>query len=125
MDNYGIMNYSGGRKMKILWKCSICSFVHEGEHAPITCPKCGVSQEKYVKLDDASTNVIRRSDFTNDLHMELVTLSMKMEILCNKGIEDALDPTCVVLFTKATQHAWEIKQMGKAELSSHLSKEKF
>lgn len=111
--------------MKKLWKCIVCGFVHEGKEAPLTCPKCGVTQENYVELDDVATNLIHRSDITNDLHMELVILSMKMEALCTKGIEDALDPTCVIVFSKAKNHVWEVKQMAKAELVSHLNKGKY
>lgn len=110
--------------MKKLFKCGGCGYIHEGETA-ITCPKCGAPAEMFTELDEVAATLIKRSDYTNDLHMELITLAMKMDALCTKGIEDALDPNCVIVFTKAKHHAWEIKQMAKAELAGHQSKGKF
>lgn len=111
--------------MKGLWKCSVCGYVHEGEEAPVNCPKCGAPQEKFEALSEDAANLIRRSDFSNDLHMELVKLAMKMDEICKAGIEDALDPTCVIVFNKTKDRAWEIKQMCKAELVAHVGKGKF
>lgn len=31
--------------------CSVCGYTHEGENAPERCPQCGVSGEKFNKVD--------------------------------------------------------------------------
>ena len=36
--------------MKKLFKCTVCSFIWEGEQAPDVCPKCGQPHDKYVEL---------------------------------------------------------------------------
>lgn len=108
-----------------LWKCSVCGYVHEGDSAPEKCPKCGVSADKFNELAQEDADKIYRSDKTNDLHMQLIRLSMKIDKLANKGIEDNLDPMCVHVFEVAKQHAWEIKQMAKAELAGHIAKGKY
>jgi rubrerythrin len=33
--------------------CTVCGYVHEGEHAPDSCPQCGASADKF-KLQDAN-----------------------------------------------------------------------
>ncbi|MGL5978200.1 MAG: rubredoxin-like domain-containing protein [Erysipelotrichaceae bacterium] len=107
-----------------LWKCSVCGLVHEGESAPENCPKCGATADKFVLLDEEAATKIYRSDRSNDLHMRLITLAMEMDAICKEGIEDNLDPTCVVVFNNTKKRAWEIKQMAKAELIGHNSKGK-
>lgn len=108
-----------------LWKCSVCGYVHEGETAPEKCPKCGVPAEKFAELPKEDADKIYRSDKSNDYHMQLIRLAMKMDKIASKGIEDNLDPACVHVFQTAKKHAWEIKQMAKAEIAGHLSKGKF
>lgn len=108
-----------------LWKCSVCGYVHEGENAPVKCPKCGVGADKFVEIVEEDAAKIYRSDKTNDLQMELIHLAMKMDKIARAGIEDNLDPTCVHVFELAKAHAWEIKQMAKAELAAHMGKGKY
>ncbi len=110
--------------MNQLWKCSVCGLVAEGEHAPEKCPKCGATADKFELLSEEAATKIYRSDFSNDLHMRLIDLAMEMDKLCDLGIEDNLDPTCVVVFKNTKKRAWEIKAMAKAELIGHNSKGK-
>jgi len=111
--------------MNKLWKCSICGYIHQGESAPLSCPKCGASQDKFHLLDEEATKKIYTSDRTNDIHAELIALSMKMAALCDEGITLNLDPACVSLFRKAKDASWVTKQSCKAELAGHMTKEKF
>lgn len=108
-----------------LWKCSVCGFVYEGDAAPANCPKCGVPAEKFMELSQEDAAKIYRSDKSNDLHMQMIRLAMKMDKLARAGIEDNLDPMCVHVFETAKKHAWEIKQMSKAELAGHIAKGKY
>lgn len=107
--------------MKKLFKCSICGFVSEGEAAPEKCPKCGAPADKFVELDSEASGKIYRSNRTNAIHMEVITLAEKMISLSQEGIEDNLDPKCVAVFTQAKNEAWTIKQRSKAEIVGHIS----
>ncbi|NLN63850.1 MAG: rubredoxin [Clostridiaceae bacterium] len=111
--------------MKTLFKCTVCNYVHEGDTAPDSCPKCGAPKEKFEQLSQEAADKIFTSDRTNDIHMELVQLSMRIVELCEEGIEIDLDPPCVSAFKKAKDEAWRIKQRSKAELVGHISKGKF
>jgi len=108
-----------------LWKCQVCGYVAEGDKAPEVCPKCGVSADRFDQIAEADAEKIYRSDKTNDLHMQLIHLAMEMEAAAKEGIEDNLDPGCVHVFEAAKHHAWEIKQMAKAELAGHMAKGKY
>lgn len=108
-----------------LWKCSVCGYVHEGDQPPVKCPKCGVGAEKFAEISEEDTAKIYRSDKTNDLQMKLIQLAMKMDKVARAGIEDNLDPNCVRVFEAAKAHAWEIKQMAKAEIVAHIAKGKY
>lgn len=108
-----------------LWKCEICGYVAEGEAAPERCPKCGAPKEKFVEMSEEDAAKVYRSDKSNDLHIQLIRLAMKMDKIARAGIEDNLDPGCVHVFETAKAHAWEIKQMAKAELAGHIGKGKF
>jgi len=33
------------------WKCTICGYVHEGEHPPEECPVCGAPKSQFVLLE--------------------------------------------------------------------------
>ena len=60
--------------MKELFKCSVCGYVHEGEEAPNACPKCAVGADKFEKLSQEEADKIYRSDRTNAIHMEIITI---------------------------------------------------
>jgi predicted nucleic acid-binding Zn-ribbon protein len=111
--------------MIMLWKCTVCGYIYEGEKAPDACPKCGAPAEMFTALTDEEIQKIVSSDRTNDIHMEIVTLAMKIELLAKEGIEINLDPPCAALFEKAKQEAWMIKQRSKAEIAGHVGKGKW
>ncbi len=105
------------------YKCSVCGFIGErGDHA---CPKCGAPADKFVKLSAEDSEKIYMSDRTNDIHMQIVSLAMKIAKLAEEGIEINLDPTCVSDFKKAKDEAWNIKQRSKAEIAIHASRGKW
>jgi predicted nucleic acid-binding Zn-ribbon protein len=108
-----------------MWRCLVCGYVHDGENAPKNCPKCGSPQDKFEKIAKEDENKILRSRFSNDLHMQLsAQLDVVLDI-AEAGIEDDLDPGCVVVFKKAKEEALIIKQMIKAEIGTHISKGKW
>lgn len=109
----------------MLWKCSACGYTHEGSEAPENCPKCGAPKEKFSALSEEDAKKVYDSDRTNDIHMEIVGLAMKIEKLAKEGIDINLDPSCVALFEKAHNEAWVIKQRSKAEIAGHISKGKW
>jgi hypothetical protein len=111
--------------VKSLFKCSVCSYVHEGDHAPEHCPKCGVGPEKFEKLSDEAVEKVYSSDRTNDIHMEIISLCDHLIELSTEGAEIDLDPACKKLFENAIQEAWVIKQRCKAELENHMKKGKW
>jgi predicted nucleic acid-binding Zn-ribbon protein len=107
-----------------MWRCGACGYVWDGEEPPETCPKCG-AKEKFVALDDKAADVVERSRFTNNLHMQLfATLEQVMDI-AEDGIDDNLDPACVKIFQRALEQAEFLQQSIKAELQGHVSKGKW
>jgi len=111
--------------MKKLFKCTICGFISEGEEAPEKCPKCNFEKEKFVELSSEDADKIYKSDRTNDIHFEIITLTDKIANLCKEGIKIDLDPNCVGAFEKAKNEVWTIKQRSKAELAGHMTKGKW
>lgn len=109
----------------MLWKCSVCGYTFEGENAPDACPKCGAPKEKINALSEEEAKKIYDSDRTNDIHMEIATLAMRIVELAKEGIEIDLDPPCVTLFEEAKNEAWIIKQKCKAEIEGHASRNKW
>jgi len=109
----------------MLWKCSVCGYVHEGSAAPDFCPKCGASKEKFNLLSEEDAKKILDSDRTNDIHMEIIKLAMRIKDLAKEGIEINLDPPCVALFKQAHDEAWVIKQRSKAEIAGHVGRGKW
>ncbi len=110
--------------MEKLVKCTVCGYVHQGD-APDKCPKCGVSADKFITLTEEQTKKLYDADRTNDIHAEIMSLSMAIADLAIEGIEIDLDPGCTKLFKQALDEAWVIKQRSKAELEGHMKKEKF
>lgn len=109
----------------MLWKCTVCGYTHEGDKAPDACPKCGAPADKFNALSDEDAKKVYASDRTNDIHMEIVKLAMKIEALAKEGIEIDLDPPCVALFNQAKDEAWVIKQRSKAEIAGHIGRGKW
>jgi len=109
----------------MLWKCTVCGYMHEGPDAPEVCPKCGQPKDKYVAMTDEEAKKVFEADRTNDIHMEIVQLAMRIKDLAKEGMELNLDPPCVAVFKKAHQDAWVIKQRSKAEIEQHVKKSKW
>ncbi|MEG0314272.1 MAG: hypothetical protein RR646_03305 [Erysipelotrichaceae bacterium] len=106
-----------------LYKCKVCGMNIEADSTPAVCLKCGAKE--FSLLDEEAATKVYRSDASNDLHMSLIQLCMDIDTICEAGIMDNLDPTCVSVFNKAKDYAWSIKEMSKAELASHISKGKY
>ena len=106
----------------MLWKCSICGFLHEGESAPEKCRKCGGSKDKFYALTNEDSKKIYALDHTNDIYMAIIKLSMEINELAKEGIEINLDPNCAELFKKLHEDAWDMKIKCKNELKSHMDK---
>jgi rubredoxin len=111
--------------MKKLYRCEVCGLVLEEGQLEDTCPKCGSPREKFHEISAEVTEKIIRSEFTNDLHAELIKLCVKLEGLADAGIADNLDPSCVKIFTRAKKNAALLHQLSKAEIAGHISKEKW
>ena len=109
----------------MLWKCSVCGYMHDGDNPPDVCPKCGAPAEKFNALSEEDAQKVYASDRTNDIHMEIISLAMKIKDLAEEGIKINLDPPCVALFEKAKNEAWVIKQRSKAEIAGHMGKGKW
>jgi len=109
----------------MLWKCSACGFISEGAEAPEKCPKCGSAKEAFIVLSEEDANKIYEADRTNDIHMEIIKLAMKIKTLAKEGIEINLDPPCVAVFKQAHDEAWIIKQRSKAEIAGHIGRGKW
>lgn len=109
----------------MLWKCSFCGYLHNGSDAPEKCPKCGNPKGMYSALSEEDAKKVINSDRTNDIHMEIIKLAMKIKNLAKEGVEINLDPPCVALFKQAHDEAWIIKQRSKAEIASHVGKGKW
>jgi rubredoxin len=109
----------------MLWKCSVCGMVIEGDAPPDFCPKCGAPKEMFTALSKDEADKIYLSDRTNDIHAEIIKLAGKIIQLTKEGIEINLDPPCVELFNKAKNEAWIIKGRSKAEIAIHISKGKW
>jgi len=111
--------------MKKLFKCSACNFVWEGETAPAVCPKCGQLHDKFVEITPENADKIYKSERTNDVHLEIITLANKVITLAQEGIELNLDPACVSAFNQAINEVYIIKQRSKAEIENHIGKGKW
>jgi len=109
----------------MLFKCSVCGYIHEGNEAPDSCPKCGAPKEQFVALSEDDAKKVYASNRTNDIHMSIIKLAMEMEELSKEGIEINLDPPCVSVFQHAVDEAWVIKQRSKAEIAGHVGKGKW
>jgi len=111
--------------MEKLYKCEVCGMELEEGQLEDKCPKCGAPKEKYHEMAAEDAEKVTRSEFTNDLHIELIDLLNQIEDISNLGIEDNLDPSCVNIFKRAKAHALLMKQYCKAEIVGHIAKGKW
>jgi predicted nucleic acid-binding Zn-ribbon protein len=108
-----------------MWKCGSCGYVWDGEEPPEKCPKCGSRKEKYVELQDKAAELVERSRFTNNLHMQLLVALEQVMDVAEDGVDDNLDPNCVKIFARAMAEAEVLQQSIKAELEGHMNKGKW
>lgn len=109
----------------MIWKCSVCGYTHTGNEAPDKCFKCRAPKESFILLSGAEANKVFASDRTNDIHMEIINLGMRIKDLAEEGNIINLDPTCVALFKQAHDDCTVIKQRSKAEIAGHMSRGKW
>lgn len=107
--------------MKKLYRCSVCGYIHEGDAPPAKCPKCQHASEKFEEMTPEAAEKVYRSDKTNSIHMEIITLANRIIELSQAGIEDNLDPKCLFALQLTKDEAWVIKQRLKAELAGHMN----
>ena len=108
-----------------MWRCSVCGYIHLGEEAPENCPKCGAPREKFNEVEEDIKKLIERSRFTNLLLARLYALMDEAQDIAAKGIEDNLDPACFHIFTYLQRESTILQQMVKAEIATHISKNKW
>lgn len=108
-----------------MFKCTGCGYIYERETPPMVCPNCGAAKEKFEKLADEAWDLVRKARFTNDLLVHLLAILEECEAIAGDGIEDALDPECVTVFTKVKEMSSQLIQSIKAELASHVSQGKW
>ena len=106
-------------------RCEVCGYIHDGDQAPANCPKCGAPADKFKVLDDNAANLVERSRRTNMLHTQVISLARDIEGLCKEGIEDALDPGCVDVFTKTLHASYEMMKLSMTEIQGHVGKGKW
>jgi hypothetical protein len=110
--------------MKKKWKC-VCGYIHDGDAAPARCPKCGAPAEKFTLLDEAAAGLVERSRRTNMLHVRVIELARRIEGVCKEGIEEALDPGCVDVFSKTLAASYDMMKLSMTELAGHMNKGKW
>lgn len=108
-----------------MWRCGVCGYIHDGDQSPERCPNCGAPREKFEKLPEDRAQLVARSRFTNDLHVQLQSLLQEVISVAEKGIKDNLDPRCLEIFTQARDSAWVIRQRSKTEVQTHVGKGKW
>lgn len=108
-----------------MWKCSVCNYVHEGDHAPEKCPKCGAPAEKFNQFEEAQVELVHRSRYGNSLLVNLIAMTDELEGLAEEGIEDNLDPACSKLWEAVLSFAKFARQSAKAEVNNHIAKGKW
>ncbi len=106
-------------------RCSVCGYIHLGEESPEKCPKCGAPREKFNNIEEEVQELIERSRFTNLLLAELYSLLDQALDIAAQGIEDKLDPACVDIFNRLEKESRILQQMVKAEIATHISKNKW
>lgn len=107
------------------WKCDVCGYIHDGDNAPVACPKCAALKEHFTLLDEAAATLVERSRHTNTLHAHVMDLSRQIEAACNAGLKDQLDAGCVDVFTKGRTMAWTLMKLSMTELQGHMKKGKW
>ena len=108
-----------------MWKCTVCGYIHGGAEAPEACPKCGAPKDKLVQLSEEQAALVLKSLRTNDIHMKLCSIMDKVITLCEEGADINLDPGCLVAFKKGIEQSQVFKNIIKAEIATHVGKNKW
>ena len=111
-------------KSAIKYKCP-CGYIHDGDNAPVACPKCGAPGDRFVKLDEAAAQLVESSRKTNMFHTQIISLAREIEAVCGQGIADNLDPGCVSVFQKTLAASYDMMKLSMTELQGHMSKGKW
>lgn len=109
----------------MIFRCTICGYLHDGNEPPDFCPKCGADGSNFVEVAQDEADKIIRSRFTNDLHLQLSAVLDNVIMITEEGISDDLDPGCVDIFSKTRNWALQSKKMITAELATHIKKGKW
>ncbi len=108
-----------------LYKCSICNLILESVDINSRCLKCGAPYDNMVLLNEEVTNNIYKANKTNALLMKLVGLTEEIIQTSENGINENLDKGCISTFVHCKDVAYNIRQFCKAELETHVKKDKF
>ncbi|MDA8441704.1 MAG: rubredoxin [Peptococcaceae bacterium] len=111
--------------MQKIWKCGVCGYLHHGDEAPESCPKCGAPKSQFSLLAEDAAALVLKSSRTNDIHMEIASLLEQIAVLSKEGQDINLDPGCKAIFDKAAAKAQILRQQIKAEIVTHISKGKW
>ncbi len=109
----------------IMWRCTVCGYVHEGEEAPENCLRCGAPKNKFQQLQEEEVALLLKARRTNDILARLNTLAREIEDLATEGVKINLDPTCLTIFTATQKKAVEVRQMARGEIDGHVKKMKW
>lgn len=108
-----------------MFRCKACYYIHEGESAPEVCPKCGAPKEQFELLNDSLVSLIERARKSNVILNNTLTILEQLEKLAKDGVDDNLDPSCLNLFQRIADCSLLLKNMVKAEIQSHIIKNKW
>lgn len=108
-----------------LWRCEVCLLVYEAPEPPERCPRCGAPREKFRQLSLEEEELVKRSRYSNYLHMKAYNLLQELVQVAEEGIRDNLDPACYKIFNEEKEFALLTMQKIKAELEVHMKKHKW
>lgn len=107
------------------FRCKACFYIHEGDYAPDSCPKCGAPAEQFELLTENVAGLIVRARKSNDLLMKSVKAFDELKTLANEGIKDNLDPACLNFYQRVSECSELLKKIAIAEIQSHVQKNKW
>ncbi|MBE6124449.1 MAG: rubredoxin [Erysipelotrichaceae bacterium] len=105
-------------------RCKICGYVTYNEDDDF-CLKCGAKKEMLIDLAEEEIAKLERADATNDCLVRLMQLADQMLETAAEGAEEKLDPACERVFAITIAQALSIKELARAEIASHVKKDKF
>jgi hypothetical protein len=108
-----------------LWKCGTCGYIHGGDEAPESCPKCNAPKKAFKLLKDDAEKLVIESRKTNEMHVAIMGLYAKVQKWAKFIKEDSLDPNCVAIADRVMKDTHETIQSIKAELEGHMKKGKW